>query len=231
MKIMSKLWRTGKPALQRVWKSFALAVLLLAIPACSPSQTSTTRSGHASTNKDISLPLDDFTFTERSGKSISKADLHGKVWIASFVFTRCTGPCPQVTATMARLQSELKDTQDLRLVTFTVDPARDDPEELRKYAEHFRADKERWLFLTGEEKTLHRLLKESFKVPVMRNDKSTKASDDFDHSTRLVVVDRNGNVRGYFEGIADPEIEGGKEEFEGDLKRLKEKVAELLKES
>jgi cytochrome oxidase Cu insertion factor (SCO1/SenC/PrrC family) len=210
----------------------ALAAATLAFPACSPPSRSTAPISHQSPrNNEISEPLEDFTFTERSGKPISKADLRGKVWIASFVFTRCTGPCPQVTATMARLQSELKDEKDLRLVTFTVDPDRDVPAELRKYAEHFRADKDRWLFLTGEEKTIHRLLKEGFKVPVMRNEKSSRPSDDFDHSTRLVVVDRNGNLRGYFQGIADPAIEGSTEEFERDFKQLKEKVAQLLKEN
>ena len=56
---------------------------------------------------DISIPVPDFTLTERSGKKVSRDDLKGKVWVASFVFTRCTGPCPQVTATMARLQKEL----------------------------------------------------------------------------------------------------------------------------
>lgn len=207
----------------------AFAILMLALPACVPSRTPISHSGRSAADSENSFPLQDFTFIERSGDKISKADLRGKVWIASFVFTRCTGPCPQVTATMARLQSELADQKDLRLVTFTVDPARDDPAELRKYAEHFRADKERWLFLTGDEKELHQLLQKSFKVPVMRNAKSTKPSEEFDHSTRLVVVDREGCVRGYFDGIAEPSIEGSQEEFERSLKQLKELVAKLLK--
>lgn len=168
----------------------------------------------------ISFPLADFTLTERSGKKISKADLEGHVWIASFVFTRCTGPCPQITATMARLQSELADQPDVILVTFTVDPSRDDPAELRKYAAHFRADPDRWLFLTGSEEEIHQLLRKSFKVVAGRNDHA-KSGEEFDHSPRIVVVDQQGEVRGYFSGVGDAP------ELDANLKKLKELVAAL----
>src|SRR5207237_235111 len=108
-------------------------------------------------------PVGSFALTERSGKTVTDQDLKGKVWIASFVFTRCTGPCPQVTATIARLQSELAGEPDVRFVTFTVDPGRDDLATLRQYAAHFKADPERWLFLTGDEAAIHKLLQERFK--------------------------------------------------------------------
>src|SRR5215471_19542483 len=75
---------------------------------------------------DLDFPVGEFALTERSGKPVTDKDLRGKVWIGSFVFTRCTGPCPAVTNTMARLQAELKDEMKagtVKLVTFTVDPA------------------------------------------------------------------------------------------------------------
>jgi protein SCO1/2 len=176
-----------------------------------------------------SYPVGAFALTERGGRTVRDTDLRGKVWVASFVFTRCTGPCPQVTATMARLQSELAGEPDVRLVTFTVDPERDDPAELKRYAEHFHADPERWLFLTGPEAEIHRLLKEGFKVGVARA-KDPTPGQEFDHSTRLVVVDRRGNARGYFEGVRPPDDPDAEAEFEANLQRLKQKVAELLRE-
>jgi cytochrome oxidase Cu insertion factor (SCO1/SenC/PrrC family) len=177
---------------------------------------------------DIAFPIDEFSLTERSGAKVAKADLQGKVWIASFVFTRCTGPCPQITATMARLQSELDlaNRPDLRLVTFTVDPARDDPAELRKYADHFRADASRWLFLTGNEREIHQLLEKSFKLPAARNE-TAKPGEEFDHSTRLAVVDKQGVIRGYFSGMADPVDPAA---LDASLKDLKAMVARLLRE-
>ena len=174
----------------------------------------------------IRFPLEDFTLTERSGKKVSKSDFSGKVWIASFVFTRCTSGCPQITATMARLQADFADQPDVRLVTFTVDPERDDPAELRKYAEHFQADRDRWLFLTGQEKEIHRLLQESFKVTAMRNEKG-KPGDEFTHDSKLVVIDRHGNVRGYFGGMVGAT---GAEALEADLKNLKNLVNLLISE-
>jgi protein SCO1/2 len=176
------------------------------------------------TAADVSFGLGDFALTERSGRTVRRDDLRGKVWVASFVFTRCTGPCPQVTATVARLHAELAGEPGVRFVTFTVDPERDDPAELAGYAEHFRADPERWLFLTGPEAEVHRLLREEFKVGVHRAGPGAKPGQEYDHSTRLAVVDKAGRVRGYFAGMGD------NTDFEAGLARLKAKVAALLRE-
>jgi cytochrome oxidase Cu insertion factor (SCO1/SenC/PrrC family) len=173
----------------------------------------------------------DFTLTERSGRPVSRSDLLGKMWIASFVFTRCTGPCPQVTGTMARLQGELADQPDVRLVTFTVDPERDDAGELRRYAEHFGADPRRWLFLTGPEADVYRLLREGFRVPVEKNTGADRPpGTEIGHSPRLAVVDRCGRVRGYFDGIRDTRGPDPEKAFEDNLRRLRHKVAALLRE-
>src|SRR5438270_4449000 len=105
-------------------------------------------------------PVGEFALTDRNGEVVRDADLRGKVWIASFVFTRCTGPCPQVTASVARLQDELKNQPDVRFVTFTVDPEHDQPEVLARYATNFKADADRWLFLTGSQEKIYALLHE-----------------------------------------------------------------------
>jgi protein SCO1 len=176
-------------------------------------------------------PVGDFSLTERSGKTFTRDDLQGKVWVAGFVFTRCTGPCPQVSATMARLQSELDKENDFRLVTFTVDPDHDNPKELSQYAERFQADPTRWLFLTGKEETIHRLLNKGFKVGVERNkDKDATPGTAVAHDPRLVLVDRKGQIRGYFQGVRDSRDDDPEREFEANLKRLRESIAALLRE-
>lgn len=143
----------------------------------------------------------DFQLTERSGRTVTQADLQGKVWVASFVFTRCTGPCPQVTGTMARLQSQLPKRDDVLLVTITVDPDRDQLEDLRAYADHFGADKDRWLFLTGTRDVIDSLCIHGFAVGVERSTaKDVPVGQEVTHSTKLVLVDRNGHKRGYFDG-------------------------------
>jgi protein SCO1 len=173
------------------------------------------------------VPVPPFEFTERNGMRIGNADLKGKVWIASFVFTRCSGTCPQVAATLARLQSELADVQDLRLVTFTIDPDRDTPDELKKYAERYRADSDRWLFLTGAEKEIHALANGGFHV-LAKKRPDGKPGDEFDHSTFVVLVDKVGNIHDYYDGM--PPLEGPRDKYEASLERLKKDVRVLAKE-
>ena len=155
---------------------------------------------------DLDYPVGAFSLTERSGKTVTDKDLRGKVWVASFVFTRCTGPCPAVTRTVAQLQKELPDA-DVRFVTFTVDPERDSADELKKYAASFNADPERWLFLTGVEKTIHKMMVEQFKQAVEKKlGPDVKPGDEYGHSTRLLVVDKNGVIRATFEGVKDDSV-------------------------
>jgi cytochrome oxidase Cu insertion factor (SCO1/SenC/PrrC family) len=196
------------------------AGLLLAALGCSPSP-------QTDAPLDDLGPVGDFRLTERSGRTVTPADLSGKVWIASFVFTRCTGPCPQITGTVARLQDMLASEPDVCLVTFTVDPERDDPDELKKYADHFGADRERWLFLTGPEEQLHGLIKTGFHLGVERNTgAAVTPGTEVTHSTRLALVDRHGHVRGYFDGRQVDE-EGRPVDC---LPRVQKAVASLLRE-
>jgi protoheme IX farnesyltransferase len=154
---------------------------------------------------DLDFPVPAFALTERSGRTVTDADLRGKVWVASFVFTRCTGSCPAVTATVARLQERLKGRPDVRLVTFTVDPERDTPDELKKYADRYRADPERWLFLTGKEADIHKLAAEGFKFATGRNAVREPGQEEFLHTRKLAVVDKRGVIRRVFDGMATGE--------------------------
>jgi protein SCO1 len=165
-----------------------------------------------------------FKFTDRNGLPITPNDLVGNVWIASFVFTRCSGTCPAVTATVARLQKELTNVPNLKLVTFTIDPDRDTTDELKKYAERYQADPNRWLFLTGPEDEIHALANQNFKMLVKKNN-APKPGEEFDHGTRLIVIGKQGDIRGLFDGM--PSRTGGEEAFEENLTRLKTLVRDL----
>jgi cytochrome oxidase Cu insertion factor (SCO1/SenC/PrrC family) len=165
--------------------------------------------------------IEDFTLTERSGRSVRRGDLLGKVWISSFFFTHCNGPCPQISGTMARLQKEFADQEGVLLVSVSVDPERDTPEVLREYAERFRASADRWLFLTGPKDDVYRLIQKSFLLAV-----APDKDDQVTHSSRLALVDKHGRLRGFFDGRQVDEE--GKPVNE--LPRLKQAVATLLRE-
>ncbi len=170
-----------------------------------------------------------FALMERNGGKVYTNDLVGKVWIASFVFTRCTMGCPQVTATMQNLQKELNlaGSDDLRLVTFTVDPEADTLDKLKTYAEKFQAHETKWLFLTGEEKAVRPLLQKGFKITAMKKE-NPKPGDEFEHSTKIFVVDKLGRVQGTFDGMQGEHDTDGTH-YASSLVRLKELVAELRK--
>jgi protein SCO1/2 len=122
--------------------------------------------------------------------------LTGKIWIADFIFTTCPGPCPIISTRMSELQKPLAKS-DVHLVSFSVDPEKDTPEVLRRYAEKLKAEPARWDFLTGSKQAIYNLSKDGFKLAV---------SDDPEaripvHSTRLVLVDRHGIIRGYYDAL------------------------------
>jgi cytochrome oxidase Cu insertion factor (SCO1/SenC/PrrC family) len=118
----------------------------------------------------------DFALIERSGQPVTKADLLGKVWIASIIFTRCVEECPLVSSHMARLQDAFAAERDVRLVSITVDPAYDTPEVLTRYAQSFAAQPQRWLFLTGDKATIYRLVREGFRLGLTDPQESGRSS-------------------------------------------------------
>src|SRR5437867_8113286 len=118
----------------------------------------------------------DFALLERSGQPVTRADLLGKVWIASVIFTRCVDECPLVSSHMARLQDAFAAEPDVRLVSITVDPAYDTPEVLTRYAQSFAAQPQRWFFLTGDKVTIYRLVREGFRLGLMDSQESVRSS-------------------------------------------------------
>ncbi|HEX7186481.1 MAG TPA: SCO family protein [Thermoanaerobaculia bacterium] len=158
----------------------------------------------------------DFALTNRDGRTVRRADLAGAPWVADFIFTRCGASCPMMSMRMARLESDLPDDLGVRLVSFTVDPEYDTPQVLRRYAESFGAPG-RWLFLTGTREELHRLSIEGFKLAVDDSPAvAASAEEPILHSTRFVLVDGEGRIRGYYEAFDEESVE----RLERDLKAL-----------
>jgi len=147
----------------------------------------------------------DFTLTNQGGVAVSLADLHGRVWIADIIFTRCAGPCPRMTQQMRELQDALPPASQARLVTLTTDPDFDTPPVLRAYGERFGAKPERWIFLTGAKKEIAALAIDSLKLTAVEKkpEEREDPQDLFIHSTILVVVDKQGRLRDVFETTGD----------------------------
>jgi protein SCO1/2 len=139
-------------------------------------------------------PIPDFSLTDQMDRTVTLADLKGKVWVTDFIFTNCGGTCPMMTDKMRRLQQGLPG--EIRMVSITVDPERDTPKALAAYAAEHGATRDRWLFLTGDKQSLYDLCVNGFKLPL--DDSGGTVAEPIAHSTRFVLVDKQGVIRGYY---------------------------------
>jgi protein SCO1/2 len=156
-----------------------------------------------------------FQLTDQAGKSITLEDLKGKIWAANFIFTRCKGPCPITVLRMQDLNTKLKKVRgNVELVTFTVDPEYDTPEILKAFSEPLGADPASWKFLTGTPDAIQKIVVTGLLQPLAKEPDGTPA-----HSSRIVLVDGKGWLRGYHDGL-DTEA----------VQKLMVDIGELLRE-
>lgn len=147
----------------------------------------------------------DFTLTNENGQITTLADLTNHVWIADIIFTRCAASCPVMSRQMKSLQDALPATSTARLVSLTTDPDYDTPAVFQRYGQHYGADTNRWMFLTGSKPQLAALAANSLKLgstPIAPNEQKSSV-DLFIHSTIFVAVDKHARLRGIFETEGD----------------------------
>lgn len=171
-----------------------ISVVLLGVGGCSRESAQLENFGR----------VEGFDLVERSGDPITRAELDDKIWIAQFFFSSCAAECRTISARMQTIQKAFADRDDVKLVSFSVDPVTDTPEYLRYYAGKFDAKPDKWYFVTGEKDDLYSLIKGSFLLPAAENETERAAlGAAYIHSEKLALVDRQGSVRAYFDGL-DP---------------------------
>lgn len=186
----------NKPSRKTEWLVWGGLVLLIGVISVAFARS---KMGADSRPLPVIGQISDFHLTDQNGKTVSLADLRGHIWVADLIYTQCSGPCASMTHCLAGLQSALPADGSVRLVTLTADPADDTPPVLKKYAERFGADLNRWSFLTGSNPEIRDLAVNDFKfVLVPRPPQDRKVPDDlFLHSTWFALVDQQGRVRGW----------------------------------
>lgn len=152
--------------------------------------------------------IGEFSFTNQEGKVISSKDVEGKVYVAEYFFTTCGTICPIMTKQMMRVQEAMKDEKDFKILSFTVDPFNDDVEQLNNYANNHKANAEQWWFLTGTKEDLYSLARKSFFLLKPAEAQNLgDAGSDFIHTNNFVLVDREGRIRGYYDGTNFEEVD------------------------
>tara|TARA_B100000902_G_scaffold6516_1_gene8414 strand:- start:628 stop:1212 length:585 start_codon:yes stop_codon:yes gene_type:complete len=153
-----------------------------------------------------------FDLIDSQNRNISKSDLIEKVWVADFIFTTCDMACPVMTGNMNLIHQEFRANDAVRVVSISVYPEYDTPEVLTQYASQYGANINRWHFLTGPEESIKNIIKDGFKIG--------DYEDIIFHSEKFALVDKKGNIRGYYNGMDTEEMD-----------KLKKDVKSLLSES
>jgi protein SCO1/2 len=141
--------------------------------------------------------LGDHPCVERSGRAMNTSELRGKFVVADFIFTSCAGTCPAMASQMAALQTLVKGQNDVRLVSFSVDPERDTTKALSEYADRYGADRDQWLFLRCEKPVIQEIAVDRLKLVPTKDDL-------FMHSSLFALIDREGRIRGLYSALKDP---------------------------
>lgn len=198
-----------------VWGGLAAVILLILVAFA----TSVMKPKPVAPSLPMLKVLPEFTLTNQHNQKVTLADLRGKVWVADIIFTFCGGPCPRMTKQLSQLQERLFAQPEVQIISLTADAENDTPEVLKRYAERFGANQERWWFLTGPQKDIYHLAtKDGLLLAVEETDPAERTSeaDLFVHSTIFVVVDKQGRVR----AIHESDLPDANEKVLRDVKTL-----------
>jgi protein SCO1/2 len=131
-----------------------------------------------------------FTMVDSQGHRFDSKELNGKVWIADFIYTNCPAACPFMSSRLRSVERAMRGKNDVQIVSISVDPARDTPPVLNAFAARYGAPNNQWVFLTGTPETVHLLAYQTFHVGDVLG--------KIEHSTKFALVDKHGNIRGYY---------------------------------
>jgi protein SCO1 len=149
--------------------------------------------------KEVKHTIRPFNYMSQDSLPITNATLKDQIYIVDFFFTSCPSICPRVVKQMLKIHDEFKSNPNVRLVSFTLDPKRDTPSKLKKYADNLEVKADKWLFLTGDKDFTLELAHDYFVSAA----EDAEAPGGFDHSGKIILVDRNGHIRSFCEGT-DP---------------------------
>ncbi len=153
-----------------------------------------------------------FQFTNQEGKTISNETFLGKIYVANFFFTICPGICPKMTANLEKAAEKFKDTKDVLFISHSVTPDIDSVAQLKKYANDHHISSAQWHLVTGHKEEIYSLARQSYFVEEETGIKLS--TNEFLHTEHLILVDKQGHIRGIYKGTLELEAERMIEDIE-----------------
>lgn len=181
-----------------------VALAILTLGACQPENTAPLPIlGHVNITESgdtIYHTIPTFSFVNQDSSAVTSADMSEYVYISDFFFISCPSICPKVKQQMLRVYKKYQDHPRVKMLSHTIDPKRDTPERLKKYAQKLDVNTDKWIFLTGDKATLFDMADKYF-VSALED---PSAPGGFDHSGKIILVDTHSHVRAFAEGT-DPD--------------------------
>ena len=148
--------------------------------------------------------IGNYQLTDQLGRPFSQDKLKGKIYVADFFFTTCQSICIPMGNHLSAIAQQFKDDPQVRFVSHTVDPETDSVAALKEYADNYHANPDHWFLLTGPKKTIYDLARHEYFVTATEGD---GGADDFVHTQNFALVDRQGHIRGYYDGTLQAEMD------------------------
>ena len=165
--------------------------------------------------KKIEHRIADFSLTNQDGKTVTPEVWKNKIVVANFFFTRCPSICPRMMTNMKKAEEYFSSDPAIAFTSFSVDPENDNNGLLRSYASSLNIHLDNWNLLTGDKKEIYKLARNSFLVVATNGD---GGPTDFIHSDKLVLIDKQKRIRGYYDGTNEKEVN----DLIHDIKKLKD---------
>ena len=147
--------------------------------------------------------VSNFSFIGHDSSLVTQELFKNKIYIADFFFTTCKSICPKMSNNLMRVQNEFRDDNNILILSHTVDPEHDTPSVLDEYAKKHNVIKGKWFFVTGDKKQLYDMARNSYFITAMDGD---GGPDDFIHSEQMALIDKEGRIRGFYDGTDYNEI-------------------------
>jgi protein SCO1 len=177
---------TRKKLLTVMWTLAGAAIVSLATAAMWASRSS-------SQSMPVLFDVPPFSLTNQNGQTVTDADLRGNVWIGMVFFTTCPDVCPMMLGRMTQLQKTVT-RPDVKIVSFSIDPAHDTPAAMKEYAQRLGADQSRWHMLTGEQEAMYGVARGLKLAAVPASD-----GKPITHTGKVLLIDRENHVRGIYD--------------------------------
>lgn len=160
----------------------------------------------------------DFKFTTQDGEPFTNKNVEGKVYVAEYFFTTCTGICPVMNTNMRQVYEKYKKEPDFLIVSHTCDPDKDSAARLKVYSDSMKVDTKKWVFVTGRKDSLYNMARLSYTIDDPANNLNSP-EDDFLHTQFWALVNRNGDVLKIYDGLKQKEISRLLKDIDAELKK------------